>query len=357
MKAIELFQNYYQENKTKLAEKIRYYNNSLKDDDLILNKNLEFFKDLNSDGKLVRGILVKLGYELEKYNPGYSDNLALAYEVFQTSILIHDDIIDHDEKRRGKETIHFRNYQEYYNISKNKAESASISNSIALCMGDYGLFLANKIISDAYWQDPNLGKVLSYFNNIVLKTIKGEILDVVIPFQSENKLLTQESLEKYINEIYRLKTAYYTVVGPLSVGMILAGSPEEQIEEIAEFGEEVGIAFQIQDDILGIYSTEIGKVIGSDIKENKQTILYSYIQKTSYQKEFEKYYGKDEINDEVLQKVKELLEASGATQYAIDEMNKHYDRSIELLDRITWLEYDKKEILKGMVEYLRMRNK
>lgn len=356
MSSIEIFKGYYKEQKQKIEKLLKEYNERLIiSKNPFIKRNLEYLKELNSDGKLVRGTLVNLGYSLEKENDDYSNNLALAYEIFQTSILVHDDIIDNDEKRRNKETIHYHNYQDYSLLIKDKNELSKFSKSIALCMGDYGLYSANKEITSAYIEDPNLGKVLDYFNDIVLKTIKGEILDIILPVQSKNNI-NYSLLEDSIIEIYRYKTAYYTIIGPLVVGLILAGAAEEKQQAIEKFGEEVGIAFQIQDDILGIYSDETGKVIGSDIKEYKQTILYSYIQNTKYQQEFLKYYGQELTKENIL-KIRELLEISGATQYAIDEMNKRYDKSLEILDSINWIEFNKKEILKGFIEYLRKRNK
>ena len=187
MSSIDIFKKYYKEEKEELTKVIDKYNNEFKkEDNSIIQENLEFFQNLNSDGKLVRGTLVDLGYYLLKDNKEYSRNLALAYEVFQTAILVHDDIIDKDEIRRGKETIHNRNYKKYNKYSNDKEELINLSNSIGICMGDYGLYSANKIISDNYSNDTNLGKVLSYFNTTVLNTIKGELLDVILPFQSKH---------------------------------------------------------------------------------------------------------------------------------------------------------------------------
>ncbi len=357
MNNIEKFIDYYKKEKKKLDQKLSFYNEKLIiEENPYIQKNLTYFKELNSDGKLVRGTLVNLGYSLEKENQEVSDDLALAYEIFQTAILVHDDIIDKDEIRRNKKTIHFQNYEEYKSHLSEK-EAMDVSNAIALCMGDYGLYSANKTISDSYQDNPNLGKVLSYFNDIVLKTIKGELLDVILPTKSKEGEMNPELLEKSIIDIYRYKTAYYTIIGPIVCGMLLAGSSPEKIKDIEKFGEEVGIAFQIQDDILGIYSTETGKVKGSDIKEFKQTILYSNILKTTYKEEFLKYYGTESLTEEVIQKIQDILMQSNVDQLALDEMNKRYDNSLKILEDISWIDYEKKELLKGFIEYLRMRNK
>ena len=358
MNSKEKFINYYQKEKNILEKEMTQYNKQLiQEENLLIKENIEVFKNLNMDGKMIRGILVKLGYHLLKEKTDYSNQLALAYELFQTSILVHDDIIDKDEKRRGKDTIHTAYYNKHKSEDEEIEDTKHIANSVALCIGDYGLFSANKIISENYQNDKNIGKVLNNFNSTVLNTIKGELLDVILPSQSKKQLINQFALEDNIMNIYRLKTAHYTIIGPLSVGMILAGADSKKIRDIHEFGEKVGIAFQIQDDILGIYSDEMGKVKGSDIKEFKQTILYSYICTTLYKKELLKYYGTDLLTDEIMEKVKDLFEKSGAKKYAETKMNEMYQESIKILKSINWLDTEKKELLEGFVEYLKSRNK
>ena len=353
---IEVFKKYYQKEKELLNKKINNYNENLvKENNPLLKYNLDLFSKLNTNGKLIRGVLVNLGYFLLKDNNEYSNDLALAYEIFQTGILVHDDIIDKDEKRRGVNTIHYENYNKYK--SYNSEEAKHLSNSIAICMGDLGLYEANRIISTSYKDDPNLSKVLINFNDTVLNTIKGEILDVILPFESKNIGIDNDLLEESIMDIYRLKTSHYTIIGPLSVGLILAGSDESKLKDISSFGEKVGIAFQIQDDILGIFSDEMGKVVGSDIKEFKQTILYSYVYGTKYKNDLLKYYGKDNLDSETIKKVREIFEESGALKYSVDLMNKYYDEALKDLDSISWIDKDKKEILQGFVDYLRERVK
>lgn len=356
MENIDKFKIYYQEEKTKLEELLRIYNDSFSEDDNPhIKENLDYFKNLNSSGKMVRGTLVNLGYDLLKENKDYSYPLALAYEVFQTAILVHDDIIDKDNTRRGKDTVHFANYKKYQKY--NSTDLNHFSNSIALCVGDYGLYSANKIIIDNYQTDKNFGKVFNSFNDTVLKTIKGELLDVILPFESKNAIIKNCDLEENIMNIYRLKTAYYTIIGPLTIGLLLAGAKEKKIKDIEEFGEKVGIAFQIQDDILGIFSDEMGKVVASDIKEYKQTILYAYAKNSKYAQELEKYYGKNELTEENINLVKDIFINSKALEKSLKLMNDLYDKSIKELNSVKWISKDKKEILIGFIEYLRERKK
>ena len=352
------FIEYYKKEKETINKKLIEFNNSLlPEKNPIIKENIELFKNLNSDGKIIRGTLVNLGYYLIKEDKDYSNDLSLAYEVFQTAILIHDDIIDNDSKRRGKDTIHYANINKYKDYSQEKEELKNLGDAVAICMGDYGLYLSNKIIINSYNKDNNFSKVLSYFNDTVINTIKGELLDVTLPFRSKYKIEEDKNLEEYIMNIYKLKTAYYTIIGPLSTGMILAGTTSEELKDIEKFGELVGIAFQIQDDLLGIYSEETGKVKGSDIKEFKQTILYSYTCNTKYKDSLLKYYGQDNLTEENLKKVKEIFEICGAKEYAKKMMNNMYDESLNILNNISWIKEDKKDLLRGFVEFLKTRNK
>ena len=147
----------------------------------------------------------------------YSYNLSLAYELFQTSILIHDDIIDNDNLRRGKDTIHYANYKKYKSLNEQDAKKAS--ESIGICIGDYGYFKVNEIIIKYYQNDPNFSKIFNYYNDIVLKTIEGELTDVVLAFEGKYKEI--KNLDDNIMLIYKLKTSFYTIIGPLSLGLIL----------------------------------------------------------------------------------------------------------------------------------------
>ena len=349
---IEKFNSFYNETSKEINILLKEYNESLiKDKTGYLKENLEYLKNLNSDGKLIRGILIALGYKMVKEDIKYSYNLSLAYELFQTSILIHDDVIDNDNLRRGKDTIHYANFKKYKTF--NETEAKKTSESIGICIGDYGFYKVNEIIYKNYKNSPNFIKLLEYYNDIVLKTIEGELIDVVLSF--EGKYKENKKLEENIMLVYKLKTAFYTIIGPLCLGLILGGIEDEKLKDIQNFGEKVGIAFQIQDDILGIYS-DMGKVVGSDIKEFKQTILFSYtINNEKYKNELLKYYGKENITEKEINETRKIFKDSGAYDYAVNLMNKFYDESIEIMKNINWIKNDDKSIINGFIEYLKGR--
>ena len=346
------FYDFYKKTAKEINNYLKEFNESLvKDKKGFLKENLELLKNLNSDGKLIRGFLIALGYKILKEDISYSYYLSLAYELFQTAILIHDDIIDNDNLRRGKDTIHYSNYKKYKSL--NEAEAKKTSESIGICIGDYGFFKVNEIIINNYKNDPNFSKLFSYYNDIVLKTVEGELIDVILSFEGKYKEI--KDLEENIMLVYKLKTAFYTIIGPFSLGLILGGIEDEKLEDIKKFGEKVGIGFQIQDDILGIYS-DMGKVIGSDIKEFKQTILYSYAMKNEkYKNELLKYYGKENITEVEIKETRRIFKECGAYENATNLMNRYYDESIEVVKNIQWIKDEDKCILYGFIEYLKER--
>ena len=352
-----------------LLEFYIYYKNRIKDIEYEINNFNDFMKskdnkivvdatnkfiNMNSGGKYLRALLIDLGYKLNK-DSDYALKLASSYEAFQTSILIHDDIIDNSCFRRSKETISYSYKKEFEKFKSND----NIHNNLALCIGDLGFYYVNEYILDNYKDNKNFSKLFSYYNNIVINTIKGEILDVYLPFIEEydkNNKLKEED----IMEIYKLKTSYYSVVGPFVLGMILSNSRDADIKEMESILEGVGIAFQIKDDILGIYSSNeiLGKPVFSDIEEFKQTILYSYIKinKKEYLNELLKYYGKKDLIENYAIKVQKIIEESGSLQYATDKMNNLFNlakRQINLLQ----INKEIKNILLGLIVYLELREK
>ena len=345
---------YYKDNKKKIEKEITKFNKELKlNNNDIIDDAINKFKYMNFDGKCIRGTLINLGYKLHK-NDLKSLPLAASYEAFETSILIHDDIIDNSNLRRNKPTIH-----EIYKQDFNNYKLDNTPTSLALCIGDLGFYYTYEYIVKHYKNDKNLSKLLSYFNNIVIDTIKGEILDVYLPFIEKNDK-KHKLLEEDIMQIYKLKTSKYTIVGPFILGMILSNSNQKEISKMEEILEPLGIAFQIKDDILGIFSKKeiLGKSVYSDIEEFKQTILYSYIkiEKPEYLDRLLKYYGKQNITDKDHKEIQNILEQSGSLEYANNKMNELFEYSKKHIYHLD-INQEVKNILLGLINYLNLRKK
>ena len=303
-----------------------------------LNEN---FTDGFMGGKMLRGTLVKLGYELvkKKSNPAILQPAA-AFEILHTAFLIHDDIIDQSLTRRGKPTMHIHNGQGHYGIAQ------------AICQGDLGFSLATKLLSESNFPKNHKARALATFLQIKTDTILGEMLDIE-PSQNRD--------EKLVNTIHLLKTAHYTIVGPMTVGAILGGADDVFLKKLTQFGKPLGIAFQIQDDLLGIYGDEdhIGKSVTSDIEENKTTLLltYSLENGTNEQKEILKnYYGKKNITKEQLEMIKNVFEETGARKYSQQKAQEHSEKAKELIPQLS-NEKEKQQLLTQLADILIARGK
>ena len=374
---LETFRKFYEETYKRLEKKTHAYNRSLKkDDNPIIRPFMEDLADLNQGGKMLRGMLVVFGYQIAKHARGasdidlsISDALAQTFEMFQTGVLVHDDVIDNAAQRRGKITVH-RRYEHRLDVRDIRMVSGiekpqEIAKSVGICVGDLGIYYANKLLADSYGSDPALGQLISYFDDIVIQTIRGELLDVVLPYEIQDPGIGEEEraklLEKSIYDIYFLKTAGYSVIGPLHLGMILGGAEPKEMAALDRCARDIGIAYQIMDDILGVFADPkiLGKDVGSDVAEYKQTILYMYVRtmKAEYAEELLQYYGKKHVTSKDIEQVQRIFEESGALTYAQSVLADHFESAERKISRMKFMDAEDKKILRGFISYCKGRRK
>lgn len=203
---------------------------------------------LSMGGKRIRPVLMLLAYELYKDDPEAILMQAVALETYHNYTLLHDDLMDNADLRRGHETVH----------KKWNANQAILS-------GDSMLVLAYERMAQC--PKDKLANVLAVFTETALQIGEGQQYD--IDFEHR----TDVSEEEYI-EMIRLKTSVLLACA-LKIGGILADAPAEDLENLYKFGEQIGLAFQLQDDYLDVYgdSKVFGKAIGGDITSNKKTYM------------------------------------------------------------------------------------
>ena len=307
-----------------------------------IKKSFEELKRLSKGGKRIRGMLIKIGQLLNGVDDDSYLPLATAFEIFQTAVLIHDDIIDEADERRGLPTITKLN-EGHNGVSK------------AICIGDLGFFLSYKLINESEFDDTIKTKLLEYYTKTIYNTVIGEIIDVELPLKDFKYHLNMD--EKEIYDIYVNKTSWYTFIGPLLLGAISANMEEEKLNKLIDIGINLGIAFQIKDDLLGLYSTnnEMGKTL-NDIKENKQTIIYKYAIDRADEKEKEiinSLYGKDN-NEQDTKKLLDLFEKLEAKKNAEGLVTVFTNMALEI---IYTSEFKNAESLIGLANSLVERTK
>ena len=291
----------------------------------------QFYKDLadfTAGGKKLRGFLVYLGYET---CGGESDRkrirkilpVVLAVEIVHSFLLIHDDVIDQSEMRRGKMAIH-KKYA--------KLVSGHYGASQAIIIGDIACFEAIKLIAEADLDDKNKIICIDKLLQTLLETGYGEALDVIYSHVGA-------TLDR-IWEVTNLKTARYSFVGPLTLGAILAGAEKSKIDHFSKFGLTLGTVFQIQDDILGVFGKEeaLGKSVLSDMREGKNTVLIYKAREmagTKDRKTLDVLWGRGEATIDDLEKVREIIAKSGALEWCEKQNQKLAKEAKSYINKIT----------------------
>jgi len=263
-------------------------------------------------GKRIRPILFYYGYLAAGGKDGKAIlDAAISVEIIHNYLLMHDDIIDRDEFRRGKLTIH-QKYKKNYQKIVREAEHLGISAGIAA--GDLTSSFGYEILTKSKFPESHKLKAINKLNQILIDVGSGEILDV---FLGINHKLSQDEIFK----ILEYKTAKYTIEGPLYLGAILAGANKRIFKKISDYAIPLGIAFQIQDDILGIFGDEkkLGKPVGSDLKEGKQTLLIFKARKSANKRErkiIDESLRNPKLTQDQLKKVREIIIKTGSLDFA-----------------------------------------
>ena len=276
-----------------------------------LYKPVSYFLAL--EGKRIRPILTLLSCDL--FNGNYKDSLdaALAVEVFHNFSLVHDDIMDEAPLRRGNQTVHQK-----WDLST------------AILSGDVMLILAYQLFEN---YNKNIFVALAkLFSKTAVEVCEGQQLD--IDFSKLNDI----NSTKYLNMI-ELKTAVL-IGASMKMGAIVAKASDNEQENIYEFGKNLGIAFQIQDDFLDTFGDEkkFGKVIGGDIIENKKTLLYVKSMEifTEQDKtELTKLYSSKHLDEsKKIEEVKELFLKYNIPSIIENEINYYTQLAFKKLDNL-----------------------
>lgn len=306
-------------------------------------------------GKMIRGGLVGLGSLI--YN-GYGNDICVqagaAVELFQSALLIHDDIMDRDQLRRSMDTI----FYQYAKIAKEKkiSDYYHFGEALGICVGDFAFFLGYKLLASLKIKNKSQSRIINYCANELSFAALAQMLD--IQFGNMNNNLTENDIFK----LYKFKTGRYSLSLPLIIGAILAECPEEQIPILQELGEYLGIIFQIKDDEIGLFGNQhsVGKPIGSDLKEGKKTLYLIYLLNDATDREREKIYsilGNKEIGDIEINYIRDLIKAKKIDRLMNKTVKTILTRVHTLFDKISFHSARAKDILSHFIEYNYNRKK
>ena len=267
---------------------------------------------LEVGGKRIRPTLLMLAYNL------YADDIerglmpAMAVEIFHNFTLLHDDIMDNAAVRRGRPSVH-----------------AKWGENVAILSGDAMLILAYNHLQRS--QTDKLAKIFEIFNKMAAEVCEGQQFDM--DFETQTKV----SVVDYMRMI-ELKTAAL-LAGSAHIGATLAGASAQDCQKLYNFGLEVGLAFQLQDDLLDSFGDErLGKKIGGDILEGKKTILMieAFSRADEEQREVLRttHLRKDLSDAEKIATIKALYEELGVPERVEQQISQKFQRALSILDNL-----------------------
>lgn len=262
-------------------------------------------------GKMLRGILACLSYEMfAGTSERHTDPIRLAatLELVQAGLLVHDDIMDRDEIRRGKPALH--------KAFGRRNNSEKIGEAQAICAGDICYFISIKELKEI---DPKIGDL---FARELTSVCLAQMQDI-----KSGESAAYPSLDEVLS-MYKYKTGRYTIVLPLQAGAIAAGR-DDALPYLEAVGENAGILFQIQDDRLGLFgdANQLGKPVGSDIREGKKTPYVLYLLDALSEAEkrvFLSILGKRDLSVSEIEHVRTLTMKYGIDQKVYD-LACHYE--------------------------------
>ena len=269
---------------------------------------------LSLGGKRIRPVLMLLGYNMYKDNPASIMMQALGLETYHNYTLLHDDLMDKADLRRGHETVHKR-----WDANK------------AILSGDSMLVLAYQRMQQC--DARHLPAVLGLFTETALEIGEGQEYDMA--FETRNDVTEDEYIE-----MIRLKTSVLLACA-LKIGALLADASAADADLLYKVGEQVGLAFQLQDDLLDVYGDPklFGKAIGGDITSNKKTyMLINAVNRATPEQRAELMHwieARDFDRQEKIAAVTRLYDAIGIRQLCEKKINYYFDEAKKYLDQVS----------------------
>jgi geranylgeranyl diphosphate synthase, type II len=250
-----------------------------------------------------------------------------AFELLHTALIVHDDVIDRDFVRRGAPNISgsYRDAARVAGAPEVVAEHRGMSASVIA--GDLALMGAYRLIDRSGAGDEVRGRLLEVMDEALFASAAGELIDVDLAW-----LPGVPDVDRIL-DMERLKTAVYSFECPLQAGAILAGADDATVATLAEFGRDMGIAYQLVDDLLGVFGveSETGKSAVGDLREGKRTVLIAYASAREGWDEVACLFGDAELDEAGAERLREHLVACGARVFAEGLARYYANRALSRL--------------------------
>ncbi len=280
-------------------------------------------------GKRLRPYMVVLGSSMQApRDTGWVLPAAAAQELLHLAMLVHDDIIDRDTIRYGIKNVSGQYDESYGPDVADSLERRHFSDSAALLAGDLLIAEAYTVLHQCEVKEAAILRAQVILSQSIFRVVGGELLDTESAFRPIEQVNVQTIAEQ--------KTASYSFIGPLVMGATLAGEPASTIEQLRAFGKTLGVAFQLKDDLLGVFGDETvtGKSASTDIREGKHTHLIEQFYQLGNAEQkvaFKAVFRKSAASDGELDEARRLLIDSGAKAAVEARIQSHIEEATTIL--------------------------
>jgi geranylgeranyl diphosphate synthase type I len=304
-------------------------------------------------GKRLRPALVYFSYRaFGGANEEEALPLALATELLHTYLLIHDDIMDHAEVRRGLPAAHVR-FRDAHQARGLKGDASDFGRSVAILLGDLAQSWAVELAAPAFPRSH--GELARCFCAMCQEVVGGQYLEILV---AQRRTATEEELLR----VLRLKSGRYTCERPIQLGALLAGAPAAAFADLSRYGAAVGEAFQLQDDLLGMFGDAgtVGKPVDADLREGKYTFLIHRAQEAASPRQrqaLEAALGNPDATAAQVAAALKVLEETGARAAVTGMIAERLRTARAALAALApfGLAADGRLFLAGLIDYLRER--
>jgi geranylgeranyl diphosphate synthase type I len=297
--------------------------------------------------KRIRGSFVYYGYQLGKTPDDKIWDAAMGVELVHTALLMHDDVMDQDEVRRGKPTTHkfFEENDPHY------------GESMAYTLGDVVLTIGYELVLRSKFEPEFVLKAEEKLLRGITNTAYGQAYDVSL------EKMVSEWEENDVIVLHKAKTAIYTYENPLFIGAILAGLNQGVLDILHDYSMDGGVAFQLQDDILGVYGDpeRTGKSANSDLLQGKVTLLILKTLKDGTPQQIEdlkKVWGKRKAEISDIEKAKQAIADSGSLEYSRTISRDYARKAAATAEKLRALNLNTEAVdfIQGIAEYMANRD-
>lgn len=254
-------------------------------------------------------------------------HVGASFELLHTALIVHDDVVDRDFVRRGIPNVSgsYRDVAQTAGLALPTAEHRGMS--VAVIAGDLALTGSFRLMERASSDFEVRDALVELLDRAVFDSAAGELIDVDFSLYSGMPTIAE------IVEMERLKTAVYSFEAPLQAGALLAGATHDVIAALGEFGRNIGIAYQIVDDLLGVFGSEetTGKTTLGDLREGKRTALIAYASQTAEWSSIAHLVGDSGLSPENAATVREVLERTGAKKFTEQLAHDYADEAVSAL--------------------------